>query len=139
MLSVTSMVMLERGTSYCSQMRVITSTIPGSSRVTRNLTVLAGTQPDAPTVTPPDSLTVPTRTEYLFAIQTEGAEKAAVRYYRIGSPNDLNYDSFNVGAEGTTTWRGYQYYSGNQYAYSFAVQKNGVWSAWSPFITITVE
>ena len=87
----------------------------GTSRASRNLTVVTGTRPEAPNVTPPESLTVQPRTYYDFAINTENAEKAAVRYFRIGSPNDLNYSEFNVDSGETTSWREYQYNSGNRY------------------------
>ena len=111
----------------------------GSSRTTRYLTVEAGTLPSAPTVTPPDSLTVAERTYFTFLIEKEGAEKGAVRYYRIGSPNDLDYSEFSFSETEPTAWRGYEYNGGNKYAYSFAVLNDGVWSEWSPFTVITIE
>lgn len=111
----------------------------GSSRTTRYLTVEAGTLPSAPTVTPPDSLTVSAGNYFTFLIEKEGAEKGAVRYYRIGSPNDLNYSEFSFSETEPTAWRGYQYNGGNKYAYSFAVLNDGVWSEWSPFTVITIE
>ena len=111
----------------------------GSSRTTRYLTVEAGTRPSAPTVTPPDSLTVSAGNYFTFLIEKEGAEKGAVRYYRIGSPNDLNYSEFSFSETEPTAWRGYQYNGGNRYAYSFAVLNDGVWSEWSPFTVITIE
>lgn len=113
----------------------------GSSRtVTKNLTVTMAQQPESPTVTAPEQTTVSSQTNYYFDIQTEGAELGAVRYYRIGNPNELSMQNFSVSTtESTTTWRGYQYSGGNTYAYSFAVLKDGVWSEWSSFIEITVQ
>ena len=111
----------------------------GSSQVSKNLTVIAATCPDAPDIIPPVSMTIQARTYYSFTIQTDEAEKAAVRYFRIGSPNDLYYSEFNTDTGATTSWQTYQYNSGNKYAYSFAVLKNGVWSEWSPFTIITIE
>ena len=111
----------------------------GSSQVSKNLTVIAATRPDAPDVIPPDSLTVQARNYYSFAIQSGDAERVAVRYFRIGSPNDLSYSEFNADTGASTSWQTYQYNSGNKYAYSFAVLKNGVWSEWSPFTIITIE
>ena len=111
----------------------------GSSRTTRYLTVEAGTRPSAPTVTPPESLTASAGNYFTFLIEKEGAEKGAVRYYRIGAPNDLYYDEFNLSETEPTAWRGYQYNGGNRYAYSFAVLKDGIWSEWSLFTVITIE
>lgn len=111
----------------------------GSSRTTRYLTVEAGTRPSAPTVTPPESLTASAGNYFTFLIEEEGAEKGAVRYYRIGSPNDLNYSEFSLSESEPTAWRGYQYNGGNKYAYSFSVMKDGIWSEWSPFTVITIE
>lgn len=111
----------------------------GASKASKNVTVEIGAQSDSPFVTPPESLTVNPRTYYTFAINTENAEKAAVRYFRIGSPNDMYYSEFNVDDGETTSWRGYQYNSGCQYAYSFSVQRDGIWSVWSPFTVISIE
>ena len=111
----------------------------GSSRASRNLTVTTGIRPEAPEVTPPESLNVQAQSYYFFTVGTAGAEKAVVRYFRVGSPNDLYYSEFSASEGETTSWRTYQYNSGSQYAYSFSVQREGVWSEWSPFTVVNIE
>lgn len=115
------------------------SSANGYSETSQALTVVSAVQPDAPVVTPPESTTVAAQAYYTFAVETSSAEKVVVRYYRIGAPNDLNYSTFNPSGATTTSWRDYRYNSGNSYAYSFAVQVDGVWSQWSEFIEITIE
>lgn len=123
------------------QIKVTVYGANGSSQTTtRKLTVTEAALPASPVVVPPEETAVSPQTYYYFNIQTEGATMAAVRYYRIGSPNDLSMQDFSVSAtESTTSWRGYQYSGGNTYAYSFAVLKDGVWSEWSSFIEITIQ
>ena len=101
------------------------------------MTVTQSELPAAPTVIAPES-PVAVQTRYAFTVSAEGAEKVVVRYYRIGSPNDLNYSVINA-TNGSVTWSTSQYNSGVTYAYSFAAQINGVWSQWSPFTEITIE
>lgn len=115
------------------------SSANGYSKSSGQTEVVSGVQPDAPVVTPPENTTVAAQEYYTFAIDTAGAERGVVRYYRIGAPNDLSYSTFSVSGQDTTSWRSYSYNGGNTYAYSFAVQIDGVWTQWSEFIEITVE
>jgi len=109
-----------------------------SSKVNCDVEVLGTVQPDAPAVTPPASTSMPAQSSVIFTIAAQGAEKAVVRYYRVGQPNDMYYSEFNVNAGTSTTWKNYLYNSGSIYSYSFAVQKNGVWSLWSAYTDIEV-
>ena len=111
----------------------------GQSMASKNVTVEEAALSTAPTVTPPENTTVTHGSYYIFTVNTEGAEKAAVRSYRIGAPNDVLFNMFNVGDGVETSWRGYQYSGGQTYAYSFAILRDGRWSQWSDFIEITVQ
>lgn len=115
------------------------SSANGYSETSRFVEVVSAVQPDAPVVTPPQSTTVAPQEYFTFSVDTAEVERVAVRYYRIGAPNDLNYSNFSVSGEATTSWRDYWYNGGNTYAYSFAVQVDEVWSQWSEFIEITIE
>lgn len=113
------------------------SSIGGYSKANKSLTVVSAAQPAAPAVTAPESAA--SGEYFTFTIGTEGAEKVVARYYRIGSPNDLNYSVFNASGSATTDWRQNRYNSGESYGYSFAVCVDGVWSQWSTFAEVTIE
>lgn len=106
-----------------------------SSTVSQTLKIEAATLPAAPAVTPPASSSVASGEYITFAVDATGADKCVVRYYRIGSPNDLYYSTFDAGKE----YRTYSTNSGATYAFSFAVRVNGVWSSWSDFTEINID
>ena len=108
------------------------------SETTGFVTVQAASLPDAPTVTPPEDTAVSPQDSFTFRIATQGASRGAVRYYRVGSPNDIYYREFTVNGD-STTWRDSWYNADNTYAYSFAVLTGGVWSDWSAPVEITIE
>ena len=113
----------------------------GSSSSTKTVRVLSSDLADAPQVTPPEKTTLSGYDRYSFSLDTNGAESAAVRYYRIGNPNGVQYQDITVGDTGSAKWNTYLYSWDEKgtYAYSFSVKKNGVWSNWSDEIYITLE
>ena len=73
-----------------------------------------------------------------FGIDTTEADMIAVRYFTIGNTNNVSYDTKAV-TEGSNETDWSIYFSGNSKKYSFAVRKDGIWSEWSGFITITAQ
>ena len=73
-----------------------------------------------------------------FLIATADADTVAARHYPTGKTNDIAYDTMSV-AEGAaeSSWR--FYVSQKARRYSFAVRKNGVWSAWPDFTEVSVQ
>ncbi len=108
-----------------------------TSPTTRKTITIAETDGlPAPSVTPPESTTVASGSYVSFVINSSEAEMIVVRYFTPGNTNDISY-STKAAQEGQdeTTWS--LYFSGSVQKYSFAVRKDGVWSEWSEFITIS--
>ena len=74
----------------------------------------------------------------LASVNAEGAEQAAVRYYQVGYPNQINYENIVV-SNGSLKGSAYLYGSGSVYTFSFTVKRDGVWSPWSGGIEVTLE
>lgn len=110
-----------------------------SSKASVTLKVTAASLAAAPAVTPPEGGSVAADSYAAFTVETAGAELAAVRYYRVGSPNDVTCQSFNVSGSDVTQWKTYLYNSGATWAFSFAIQVDGVWTSWSDFYQVSVE
>ena len=107
-----------------------------SERTQITITVPVMEKPEAPTITPPENTTVVSGSYLSFAIDSTDADTIAVRSFAVGNPNDLSFSTKTVqNGQNETTWQ--MYFTGSSRKYSFAVCKDGVWSEWSEFITIT--
>lgn len=102
-----------------------------------NFTVVNGTRPDAPAATA-DSDTGYIGVAIGFDVPVTGAQKAAVRYYRLGDPDDVTYKTLEVTAD-SLRWTDYKYTAGDTWNYAFAVQVDGVWSTWSTTLPVTIS
>ena len=102
--------------------------------------VVAGSPGDAPQVTPPEVTESPDRQgSFTFAVNAPGADRAVVRWYRRGYPNDMGYAEFELDAAGAGEWtRTAGWFGTGEWRISFAVRVNGAWSRWSPFTGVTV-
>lgn len=107
----------------------------GSSKADKTLKVTNTALPAAPTAVTSAGSSVAAGDYFTFTISAPGADLIAVRYYRIGSPNSVYYTTFKPDA----SWRTYRSDSGTTWAYAFAAQVDGVWSAWSPYTEINIE
>jgi hypothetical protein len=104
------------------------------------LQVVDGTPGDPPQVTPPEVTEGSGWNDsFTFAISAPGADRAVVRLYRRGAPNNMNYAEFELDDAGMGEWtRTANWYGTGEWRMSFAVRLNGAWSQWSPFTGITV-
>lgn len=108
-----------------------------NSPTTRKTITIAETDGlQTPTVTPPENTTVASGSYVSFVIGSSETDTIAVRYFTPGNTNGISY-STKAAQEGQneTSWS--LYFSGSARKYSFAVRKDGVWSEWSEFITIS--
>ena len=108
-----------------------------SSQASASLRVLAGSRPEAPKPETDISLTQ-SSSRVNYTVNAEGAEQAAVRYYQVGYPNQINYENIVV-SNGSLKGSAYLYGSGSVYTFSFTVKRDGVWSSWSGGIEVTLE
>lgn len=109
----------------------------GRSETEKLVKVVSAVQSAAPAVTLASG-TITAGSYATFTINTPGAAQAAVRFYRVGTPNDVTYSTINV-TGASTQWKNYRYNTGEIWAYSFAVQVNGQWSEWSEFVQVAVQ
>jgi hypothetical protein len=104
------------------------------------LQVVTGTPGNAPQLTPPDQSTQGTDGSFTFAISAANADKAVVRWYRKGDPNNLRYSEFDLNDAGEGAWtRTASWFGTGAYGLSFAVRIDGAWSKWTAFTGITVQ
>ena len=110
-----------------------------SNTTYKDIVIRDADKPDAPTVEPPEENTVAINSDVSFVIDTTGADKIAIRYFRSGYTYNAYYDTKAV-VEGTTetTWTTHVAEK-NTWKYAFSVRKDGVWSFWSSPITITID
>lgn len=108
-----------------------------SSQSEQSLRIQTGNRPQAPQASA-ESPTAQYGSRARFTVNAEGAAQAAVRYYQLGYTNNVNYETFTVNGD-STSWYKYMYNSAGTYRFSFAAKYEGVWSAWSEGVEITVE
>ena len=104
----------------------------GRSQTSKTLRVVSAVLPAAPAVTGPSGGVVESGTGASFTVDFSGAaaQRVAVRYYRVGDPNNVTITAFDVTGD-AASWRAYSRETGTTWAYAFSVLVDGVWSAWS--------
>lgn len=102
------------------------------------ITVPSSARPAAPSVIVPENTVFNSSTYVKFTIDTTDAELVMMRYFTVGNTNNISYGSMNL-EEGQESFTWNIYFSGSSKKYSFAVLKDGVWSEWSDFTTITMS
>ena len=102
------------------------------------ITVPSSARPAAPSVIVPENTVFNSSTYVKFTIDTTDAELVMMRYFTVGNTNNISYGSMNL-EEGQESFTWNVYFYGSSKKYSFAVLKDGVWSEWSDFTTITMS
>ncbi|MBR4081432.1 MAG: hypothetical protein IKK21_06580, partial [Clostridia bacterium] len=101
-----------------------------------SFTMVSGERPEAPAAVA-DSETGSINSSFGFTVPTAGAEKAAVRYYRMGNSDYVTYTNLAVTAD-SLRWTDRKWDAGETWNYAFAVQVDGVWSPFCASIPVTI-
>ena len=109
-----------------------------SPNANETVVLISAERPAAPAVTPPDNTTVSWFSYVPFTIENADADLIAVRYFTPGNTNNLNYNTKAIqDGQTETVWS--LYIDASARKYSFAVRKDGMWSEWSEFVTVTAQ
>lgn len=109
-----------------------------SEETQMTITVPSSERPAAPSVIVPENTVFNSNTYVKFTVDTTDAELVMMRYFTVGNTNNISYSSMNL-EEGQESFTFNVYFYGSSKKYSFAVLKDGVWSEWSDFTTITMN